>query len=174
MPKLEDVIDVKVKEACVELFQAYDHKISFSSKKTVLGGDLSGWAGMIGFYGHKLRGTLTLLLKDDVLKATGPSHDMSDWVAELSNQLLGRIKRKLRSYEVELWASTPLAISGDHLQLKFKTRRTLQYEFSLVGADVDVKIIIFVDALVDECVEAKNQSLADEENVSEGNVVFFD
>lgn len=174
MPKLEDVIDKIVKNTCIELFGAYNQRVCFLGKKEEAFSDLSGLAGVIGFYGRQMRGTLTLLVKEEILSLTGPSHDMSDWVAELSNQLLGRIKRKLRPYDVELWPSTPIAVSGNHLRLTFKTKRAIQYEFSVHAGDPNVRIVLFVDALVDEDVELKNLNTADEADIAEGNMVLFE
>jgi hypothetical protein len=39
-----------------------------------------------------------------------PSHAYRAWVAELSNQLLGRIKSKLLAYGVELHVTIPVVI----------------------------------------------------------------
>jgi hypothetical protein len=35
-----------------------------------------------------------------------------DWIAELANQLIGRVKMKLLSYSVSVTMTTPLALSG--------------------------------------------------------------
>lgn len=173
MPKLEDVIDKIIKQTCVELFKAYNARISYLGKKQEMFNDLSGLAGVIGFYGQQMRGTLTLLVNKEILEQTGPSYDMGDWVAELSNQLLGRIKRKLRLYQVELWPSTPIAVSGEHLHLTFKTKRALQYEFSIQGIGPNVKIALFVDALVDENVKYVELDIPEDEDIAEGELVIF-
>ncbi len=69
----------------------------------------------IGFSGRDLRGTLALRASGSVLQATytaGGGGDDSgfepaDWSCELVNQLLGRLKNKLRAYDVSFAVDLP-------------------------------------------------------------------
>lgn len=71
-------------------------------------------AGVIGFAGPKLRGTLILgtnhaPLQRIIDSTTCASAD--DWIVELTNQLMGRIKNALASFDLEVEMSTPVALS---------------------------------------------------------------
>ncbi|MEE9384858.1 MAG: chemotaxis protein CheX [Nannocystaceae bacterium] len=82
-------------------------------------------AALVGFSGEGLRGNLSLYLPAELAGAChlsptleAPVSDvlLLDWVAELANQLAGRVKRKLllRS-DVRLSLGSPGAISGQSL-----------------------------------------------------------
>jgi CheY-specific phosphatase CheX len=76
-----------------------------------------GRIAVIGFGGEALRGFLVLDLPPAVLSRTHPRHshdeaDLEDWVGELSNLMLGRIKARLLPYDVVIQLSTPLVVTG--------------------------------------------------------------
>jgi CheY-specific phosphatase CheX len=81
---------------------------------------------VIGFTGRDLRGTLVLALTEELsglsnptsgTTAGGPTNAMAqrDWVGELSNQLLGRIKIELLRSGVEIYLNLPAMLLGQHL-----------------------------------------------------------
>lgn len=45
------------------------------------------------------------------------SADMQDWIGELANQLLGRLKNKLRPHGVLFTVATPLCMTGRDLRV---------------------------------------------------------
>jgi CheY-specific phosphatase CheX len=73
-------------------------------------------ASIIGFTGQKLRGTMMLAISAVPL-ARSKASDVADrdWLAELGNQLLGRLKNRLARYDVDITMSTPLVIHGERL-----------------------------------------------------------
>jgi CheY-specific phosphatase CheX len=76
---------------------------------------------VIGFTGRDLRGTLILALTEDLSglsnPVAGPANPMAqrDWVGELSNQLLGRIKLDLLRWGLEISLNLPALLLGRHL-----------------------------------------------------------
>ncbi len=102
--------------ACAELFDAYG---------VGLGPATNAWgesndrllSGVIGFVGRGVRGTCLLAGTDGPLAASCPEGGrLRDWVGELANQLLGRLKSKLLARGVEIAVTTPIVLSGVRLQ----------------------------------------------------------
>jgi hypothetical protein len=73
-------------------------------------------SGVIGFAGRDVRGTLLLAMTGELLEELRPGADfMRDWIAELSNQLLGRFKNQLLRYGTEIYGATPSVLRGELL-----------------------------------------------------------
>jgi CheY-specific phosphatase CheX len=81
---------------------------------------------VIGFTGRDVRGTLVLALTEQLSGSSNPiagadpiasagSVTQRDWVGELSNQLLGRIKLELLRAGVEIYLNLPAVLGGQHL-----------------------------------------------------------
>jgi CheY-specific phosphatase CheX len=76
---------------------------------------------VIGFTGRDVRGTLMLAVTEDLsglsnpVPSTGGHLTQRDWVGELSNQLLGRIKLDLLRWGVEIHLNLPAVLLGQHL-----------------------------------------------------------
>jgi len=81
---------------------------------------------VIGFTGRDVRGTLVLAITEDLSGLSNPTARAGDakgvpaiaqrdWVGELSNQLLGRIKLELLRWGVEIYLNLPALLLGQHL-----------------------------------------------------------
>jgi hypothetical protein len=75
---------------------------------------------VIGFTGRDVRGTLVLALTEDLYGLSNPVSDphpsgRRDWVGELANQLLGRIKIDLLRSGIEIYLNLPAVLLGQHL-----------------------------------------------------------
>ena len=81
---------------------------------------------VIGFTGRDVRGTLVLALTEELSGMSNPVVGLErgrgnprliqrDWVGELSNQLLGRIKIELLRCGVEIYLNLPAVLLGQHL-----------------------------------------------------------
>lgn len=99
-------------QACVELLQAYDVKVTPASE---------GWAesdevmfsGVMGFVGDSVRGTCLLAAAQGTVEAAAPKNaGARDWVGELANQLVGRLKAKLMARGATIALSTPVVLRG--------------------------------------------------------------
>lgn len=72
-------------------------------------------SGVVGFAGPALRGTLVLSTNGAILdrvRAFEPSVPAGDWICELANQLMGRLRNMLVPYGVALEPSTPVCLLG--------------------------------------------------------------
>jgi hypothetical protein len=75
---------------------------------------------IIGFAGAHMAGSLAFCTSHDCLKSLarlGNTEMSEDWLGELSNQLLGRVKRRLAPHGAAFALSTPVVISGDRLRV---------------------------------------------------------
>jgi len=102
--------------ACSELFGAYGVELKATGSNWELS-DEPVLSGVMGFVGARLRGTCLLAGAAGPLSASCPAGGrVRDWIGELTNQLVGRIKTKLLTRGVEVALTTPIILSGARLQ----------------------------------------------------------
>ncbi len=101
---------------CVELFAAYGVALHPSSADSIASDEVL-LSGVIGFVGPQLRGTCLLVGNRVPIELSSPRKDHTrDWVGELTNQLVGRLKRKFLGFGLEVALTTPVVLSGVHLR----------------------------------------------------------
>jgi len=104
-----------VRTATVGALSAYGVSSHPAQPGSDLGAELA-FAGIIGFTGASLRGTLLITTTGSMLDRSNPiTGSARDWIAEFANQLLGRIKNQLLRHGVEIYMTTPLVLRGQHL-----------------------------------------------------------
>jgi CheY-specific phosphatase CheX len=134
--------------ACQDLFARYGVAV-----KQVAEGDepLSPdflLCSVIGFSGRDIRGTLVLALTETLPEISNPvagaarvagtqDPTQRDWVGELSNQLLGRVKIELLRCGVEIYLNLPAVLRGKHLAPLPRTELK-PLKFTLQGGAVAV------------------------------------
>ena len=113
----ESIIETCVEESCLSLFEDYALPLKRSTVAAIAEGAELLFCGVVGFSGDQMRGTLLLATSREPLGRTSPTTDASlrEWIAELSNQLLGRVKNKLFVHGVTLHLSTPIVLRGQHI-----------------------------------------------------------
>ncbi|HMJ15093.1 MAG TPA: chemotaxis protein CheX [Polyangiaceae bacterium] len=79
------------------------------------------YAAIIGFASDEVRGMLGLGMYPSTLerlasKHAGSAASLEDWLGECVNQLLGRLKNKLLSYDVVITLALPTVLRGVHLR----------------------------------------------------------
>lgn len=111
-----DVVNELAASSCLELFSDYGislkrgHVDWRDSDKPVL-------SSVMGFIGDHLRGTCLLACEYGPLEGSCPSGGIvRDWIGELGNQLVGRLKVRLLSYDVEVALTTPIVLRGIRIQ----------------------------------------------------------
>ncbi|HET9933656.1 MAG TPA: chemotaxis protein CheX [Polyangiaceae bacterium] len=109
-------VDTLTTRACEELFASYGVALT-----PVRGGfedaNESVLSGVMGFIGTRLRGTCLLASVLGPLEASRPAGNNSrDWIGELTNQLVGRLKTKLLARGVEVFLTTPIVLRGACVQ----------------------------------------------------------
>ena len=89
------------------LFKAYGVQLAedpAGAKETA-----NTWAAVVGFQGAAIGGAVVLVVDSALLHASVPTRETTEreWIGELANQLLGRIKNRLLAYGVDIAAATP-------------------------------------------------------------------
>ena len=108
--------------ACQELFARYGVSVRRADDSDQPVSPDFLLCSVIGFTGRDVRGTLVLALTEELSGLSNPTSAPSatnttqrDWVGELSNQLLGRIKIELLKCGVEIYLNLPAVLLGQHL-----------------------------------------------------------
>jgi len=102
--------------ACVELLQDYGVTVSRRTSDQVANAEGPVLFGVIGFVGAGLSATCLLGAQQRLVEASCRGGNRPrDWIAELANQLVGRVKMKLLSCGLNVTMTTPLALSGVQL-----------------------------------------------------------
>ena len=103
-------------QACEDLFAAYGVPLTRAAVSLV-DSDEPMLCGVMGFVGQGISGTCLLAGTLGPLQASCPESGRArDWVGELANQLVGRLKSKLLRRGVELIVTTPVVLSGVRLE----------------------------------------------------------
>lgn len=113
----QEIIQKLTIDACLSLFSDYSLPLQAAEQDDQpLDPDLF-FCAVIGFSGAQMRGTLVLATTREPLGRTSPVQggELREWVAELSNQLLGRVKRQLMDRGVDLAISTPIVLRAERL-----------------------------------------------------------
>ena len=112
--------------ACEDLFRRYGVTVRCADERADPISPEFFLCSVIGFTGRDVRGTLVLALTEALSGLSNPVAGSSssattdrvthrDWVGELSNQLLGRIKIELLKCGVEIYLNLPAVLLGQHL-----------------------------------------------------------
>jgi chemotaxis protein CheX len=140
-------------------------------------------AGVVGFTGDTMRGTLLLAATFHVIANARPadlrkrplSHDSAsdwilvrDWAGELANQVLGRIKNRLHRYQVVFDVSPPTAFSGAALTFAAPRGPSPRHHVFTSGKDT---IWFCFDALFDPVRRVSTDGA--ESEAAEGKVILF-
>jgi hypothetical protein len=164
----EQIIERCVSESCLGLFHDYALPLMRVGDEALREADFL-FCGVVGFTGEQMRGTLLLATSSEPLGRTSPLRDASlrEWIAELSNQLLGRIKNKLLGHGVTLLLSTPVVLRGQQIAPLSRTE-LVPYVFACDGGTV----CVWFDAEVTVGVDM-TQLVSTDGLVAEGSTTFF-
>jgi hypothetical protein len=114
--QLVEGVEALAAEACIELLAAYGVTLTPMPPVWDQSPDDSVLFGVMGFVGDQLRATCLLGMNQALLEAIRPrGARLRDWLGELSNQLVGRLKMKLTARGLSVALTTPLALSGVQL-----------------------------------------------------------
>lgn len=142
----EETMDQVVLESANGLIP--DHQVSISEGSTLLGNTV---VAVIGFSCAEIRGALGLAIPPEIARALHPAtlagdnpddFAVHDWVAEMANQFLGRLKFQLMRHGVTVWLTTPLVLRGLNVEASgtVRLRRLVfQGEHGIFAAWVDLE-----------------------------------
>jgi chemotaxis protein CheX len=135
------ILDELLRDCCLELMADYGMPATLQSE--VAGETATGIAiAAIDFSGRDLRGTIGLRMTSNVVLETYraavgvrvaiDSMEAADWTCELVNQLVGRLKNKLRNYDVSFAVNTPRLL---HIFPVAELERALRRRFVCDGGN---------------------------------------
>jgi hypothetical protein len=102
--------------ACVELLKDYGVALRPCTSDRMVVAEVPVLFGVIGFVGNGLRATCLLGAQQPLVEASCRGGNRPrDWIAELANQLVGRVKMKLLTCGLSVTMTTPLTLSGIQL-----------------------------------------------------------
>ncbi len=145
---LRQLFDSAVIDAVDELLHAYEIPGRISPITPELTQDPC-LASVIGFHGHRARGSLVLMTSRMFIAKMLPMEPseelLRDWIAELGNQALARIRANLSRDGVELPMSLPSVLAGMRLELRHLNEDYCRvYAFTTQNGP----ILVLIDAVV--------------------------
>lgn len=100
-------------QAWIELMADYGIRLATAPSGWEAHADDPQLFGVIGFGGSGVRATCLIGAEQSLVDASCRARGRPrDWIAELANQLVGRMKMKLLGHGVSVTMTTPLALSG--------------------------------------------------------------
>ena len=163
----QEIIQNLTSEACLSLFSDYSLPLQ-AAEQNDQPLDLL-FCSVIGFSSEQMRGTLVLATTREPLGRTTPVQggELREWIAELSNQLLGRVKRQLVDRGVELAISTPIVLRGERLH-PMPSGEAAPLKFVCDGGCV----CVWMDAVLVPGLDL-SQVQASEPGMGEGDAMLF-
>lgn len=157
-----------LEDSVLKLFEA--NGVDLATSSSVEQNDAEAMAGIIGFTGDEMRGTLVLTCYGSLVAEGDGRADKRDWIGEMSNQLIGRIKNKFLPYGITIWISTPVALRGFKLELiSDNAEAAVKSAFSCPGGGA----VAFFDAELADGFELQEATEELEEQQLEGELVLF-
>jgi CheY-specific phosphatase CheX len=174
----QDAIDNAVHQSVSGLFEAYGYPVAPAAapQTSSAAKECSDMAGVIGFCAEQLSGTVVVTTTEEVVLSTLPegvsSPHSSDWLGELSNQLLGRLKNQLSEFGVVVQVSTPVVLVGPRLRVFGSALDGVRvYKFELAASEArPVTVMVELRAKDDLILERVANQVA---NALEGTELFF-
>jgi len=115
-PTVTDQINDLAANACSELFADYGVALARGHFDWSASNDPL-LSSVMGFVCEPLRGTCLLVCERGPLETSCPPGGRArDWIGELANQLVGRLKIKLLAYEIDVALTTPIVLQGIRIQ----------------------------------------------------------
>jgi hypothetical protein len=157
-------------DAAVSLFQAYAVSVEPAGFDVYRKNPRLTLLSVVGFAGRELSGSLVLGSTTEPLLQSNPSHaPHRDWIGELANQLLGRVKNKIARQGIEIYAVPPAVVSGDHLAPALSPGDFEPWVFSTPGGIV----CLWIDLAVAPELRLADVMVGGIEIPSEGDVLLF-
>ncbi|HEY5377121.1 MAG TPA: hypothetical protein VIK01_25750 [Polyangiaceae bacterium] len=163
-------LDRLVAENCLKLFADYKLEIRAGEPGESHAVEPFLLCGILGFTSKQMRGALVLATTSEPLDRTNPAANPShrDWICELVNQLLGRVKNQMLTRGVEIFPSTPIALRGVHLSPMLQQRLVAE----LFTAERGI-VCVWMDCEFDEDFVLAEQSICEASAMSEGEALMF-
>jgi hypothetical protein len=138
-------VDDLVFDCACDLFRAYGLELSARSRDEFPTPERLALCGVVGFRGRQLCGALVLASTREPLELTNPTGGgaQRDWICELSNQLMGRVKNRLFRGGTEIALATPAGLSGESfypIPARLRAPQVLAGGNGIVSAWIDYEL----------------------------------
>jgi CheY-specific phosphatase CheX len=167
-------IDTIIQSSTVELMHSHSVSVAPRGRDNALDevGTDSEIAGIVHFDGPNIRGGLTVSIPEAVYRLMVQRRPQktthAEWMYEITNQVMGRIKNRLIQFQVKLRTSFPVVLSGEALQ---RHRKQAADRVVYCFATLRGEITVTVDASLTRAVlEYSNAPLV----LTESDLVLFD
>lgn len=110
-------LDDLVFDCACQLFGAYNVEVQPRSREDFPSPERLVLCAVLGFRGKQMNGSLVLACTREPLEMSNPTGCVRqrDWICELANQLMGRVKNRLFRTGIDLTLGTPAGLSGEQL-----------------------------------------------------------
>lgn len=173
----QTMLDAICHESTMSLFENMGISI-----EPVIGGDApaqgDSYAASVGYTAGTARGALSVRASTRLVTLCHPAASdaselsegaIADWVGELSNQLLGRVKNRLLRHGLEIQLSTPVVVRGrDLCQARLNGSQCVVEQPFHFGEDT-----LFVCFQIDGEFHLEDESPETESPYVEGDVALF-
>jgi hypothetical protein len=168
--EMQSLIEGLAYDCCTSLFEAYGVALTPVSTPVPMAESERTLTGVVGFTGPGILGMCLLSGTDGPLGASNPAGDGSirDWIAELTNQLAGRLKHKLITRGAVVYITTPIVLQGARIE-PLPRHRLLHQQFTAAGGVVSMWVEVETTpdfVLSDEA--------AEESGAVEGEALLFE
>ncbi|MES2744648.1 MAG: chemotaxis protein CheX [Bdellovibrionota bacterium] len=174
---------VRIAKASIEEFLSTSDgfkEYSSTSQNIAPSDGVASYAAIVGYTGELIKGSLVLLCDKRLLEVSHPNlamgmpvedQDLNDWIGEVANQLLGRMKNKFSASGLKCTMGTPTILVAQALNVadpKEGFRECLNY----VGPHQNVSVYFI--AIVDPTVTVESLSpKAESASAVEGDSFLF-
>lgn len=172
MTRLNDVIDDIVRQCARDLFSSFGLEITPEPPDD----NPVELIGIIGFAGDGVRGTVSIAVSPGVpalaLRSIPGSADsgIHDWLAESTNQLMGRIKNKILAWGVSVSIALPIVLRGLQVRLYTPSKAPIRsYGFRMNSE----RILVLVDIQAAEELILTKEESPEAEVLDEGGMLLF-
>lgn len=162
-----------LEQSCVELLRDYGLVARIQGETLFSDPPTSTYAGSVDFSGKEIKGRVLFCASRQVIEETargaagmqGEFSAFSDWTCELANQLIGRVKNKLRSYDVQIDVNAPRLLPRSSVN---HAEPGVRFSFRCDAGTFSG----FLDVLIAPGVVLRER-LSDEPLVQEGDLIFL-
>jgi CheY-specific phosphatase CheX len=122
---------------------------------------------VIGFSGRHMRGALGIGAVREVARAANATSP-EDWLGEISNRVLGRLKNRLLTHDVEISLALPMVLRGVRVELADGSE-----VWSHAFASAHGPVSVWLDARFDGAFSMTPVARESPEIATEGELVLF-
>jgi CheY-specific phosphatase CheX len=163
-------LDTMLEHAVEGLFSSINVSTQIAAAREVV--HVRDYAGIIGFGGDS-KGTLAIVAKHEVLQKLYPIQEsasaeaLADWLGELTNQLLGRLKNLLLRHGLTIALGTPVIARGGEIWSPAQKEPRMYTVLSSAGT-----LTLFLEWIAADRVEIQ-EAQAESSIADEGELMLF-